>query len=90
MVLQVECANVIAIKAAIERTGANALDLYAAHHSNYSQDEHLCRVGFMSTREALDLVDELIDQGVSEDSVAVVHSGDDLPAWLEEETVDGY
>src|SRR5690349_12319354 len=87
--LQVEFASVVAVKAAIASTGSGALDLFAARFHNYTQDDHLCRVGFMSTREALDVADELVQGGVNEDNVAVVQSNSELPPWLEDGEVDG-
>jgi hypothetical protein len=51
---------------------------------NFTEDEHLVRVGFMSAAEANDLVGTLDAAGVREDEVAIVLSHDPrVPAWLE-------
>ncbi|WP_426573815.1 hypothetical protein [Aquihabitans sp. McL0605] len=83
MALQVEFANVIARLRSVERRVAGGLDAYAARHANYTHDDHLCRVGFMSTSEAAGLRDELASSGLGADEVTIVESTSGLPSWLE-------
>ncbi|MBE1533046.1 hypothetical protein [Actinomadura algeriensis] len=80
MALGIEFANVVGRVSGLERD----IDEFAAVQHNYIEDSHLFRVGFMSTGEALGLLDTL-----PEGSAALVTSDGPLPDWLRRGEVDG-
>ncbi|QFG22390.1 hypothetical protein [Actinomadura sp. WMMB 499] len=84
MALGIEFANVVGRVAEMERAITGELDEFAGARHNYIEDSHLFRVGFMSTREALDLVGELPDG-----TAALVTSGGPVPDWLRRGEIDG-
>jgi hypothetical protein len=94
----IEFVNVIIRKSAVERCFPGGVDGFVRQDlSNLTEDDHLIRVGFMSTAEALDFVSELDAVGLryrgpeAGSDVAVV-VGDDsaLPPWLSVGDVGGY
>lgn len=72
-----------------DRAVPGGLDAFAPEQPNYIEDRHLLRVGFMSTREALDLIEELRSLGLADDAVAFVCTGEPLPGWLRAGVVEG-
>lgn len=87
MAVEIEFANVVIRKAALAANYPGGLDAFAATDlPNYIEDEHLVRVGFMSTREADSLAESLTEHGLSYDAsnqadVAIVQH-DSCPCWL--------
>ncbi len=94
MAIEIEFVNVIVRKSAIERCFPGGLDAFVRQDiPNYLEDEHILRVGFMSTREAEELAEKLVSTGVKFDStrdseIAIVLT-DSVPVWLECGNVDG-
>jgi hypothetical protein len=89
MAVGMEFVNVIVRKSAVEAKYTGGLDGFVRRElPNYLEDEHILRVGFMSTGEAYAFLEELRRAGLwySDDSssdVAVVTWGDAAtPAWL--------
>lgn len=65
MAVAIEFVNVIICKAAAEKKYPGGLDALAhLDLANYLEDEHLVRVGFMSSREAFGFVNELAAAGL--------------------------
>jgi hypothetical protein len=87
--LGVEFASVIARTADADRALPGGLDEFAPTQPNYIEDDHLFRVGFMSTIEATDLVDHLLRLGLPDETVAVVQMDRLLPGWLQRGVIDG-
>ena len=87
MAVEIEFANVIIRKAALEAKYPGGLEAFVATDlPNYTEDLHLARIGFMSTTEALDLADDLRQRGLTFDDtkhseVAIVQH-ESCPAWL--------
>ena len=79
MALAIEFANVIARKGPVAAVWPGGLDALAADHPSFIEDATLVRVGFMDTREADALVEQL---GVGIDAVAVVQRHVTPPEWL--------
>ncbi|NOU29755.1 MAG: hypothetical protein HOO96_17760 [Polyangiaceae bacterium] len=94
MAVVLEFANVVVRKAQLEAHVAGGVDLVlASQPPNFSEDEHLVRVGFMSTAEAVALVDYLVRAGLPQtavpETVAIVQLADQpYPTWLEVGPVD--
>ena len=90
MAVAIEFVNVIIRKAAVERCFPGGLDGFAREDlNNLTEDDHLLRVGFMATDEALRFVSELEAVGLrylgpeAGSDVAVVVWDDSLvPPWL--------
>ena len=85
--VEVEFANVIIRKSALDAKYPGGLDAFAVTElPNYIEDDNLVRVGFMSTGEAFDLADGLTHHGLSFDDttqsdIAVVQHNS-CPDWL--------
>ena len=93
MAVEIEFANVIIRKPALEAKYPGGLDGFAASDlPNYIEDDNLVRVGFMSTGEALDLADNLSRHGLAFDETAqsdfAVVQHDSYPDWLTIGAVD--
>jgi len=81
---------VIVRKSALERSHADGVDGFVQRAiPNFVEDEHLIRVGFMSTGEALELIEALRVIALGDDDVALVQ-GDTAPAWIEVGTVEDH
>ena len=66
MAIPIEFVNVIVRKSAAEKKYSGGLDgLARSDLANYLEDEHLVRVGFMSTREAFCFAEQLEAAGRS-------------------------
>ena len=97
MALVTEFVNVIVRKSAVETRFPGGLDAFARQDlPNLAEDDHLLRVGFMSTRDALSFVSRLKIAGLrptdaGPDSDVAVLSGDDhpVPPWLSVGRVGG-
>src|ERR1044072_734135 len=90
MAIALEFVSVVIKKSSLEKQypgGVNALvrlDL-----PNFTEDENLVRVGFMSTQEAYNLTDALLDRSVDlAQGPAVIYSGSDTPEWLATGIID--
>ena len=87
MAVEIEFANVIIRKAAMEKKYPGGLDAFAATElPNYIEDDNLARVGFMSSGAAQKLVVSLTQLGLISDNtpqseVAIVER-DRCPDWL--------
>lgn len=87
MAVEVEFANVIIRKTALDTKYPGGLDAFAMTElPNYIEDDHLVRVGFMSTGAAYDLAGGLAQHGLSFDDskqseIAVVQLNS-CPDWL--------
>ncbi|TWU11915.1 hypothetical protein CA54_07270 [Symmachiella macrocystis] len=87
MAVEIEFANVIIRKSAIEAKYPGGLDGFAESDlPNYIEDDTLVRVGFMSTGEAHNLAGHLSQHGLTlnetaQSDVAVVQV-DSIPDWL--------
>lgn len=80
MAVEIEFVSVIVLKSWISANYPGGLDAYAGDSpTQYLEDEHITRVGFMSTREAEDFYDSL---GVDPSNGAILYRGDDVPEWL--------
>lgn len=94
MAVVLEFANVLIRKAQLEAHLPGGVDLVlASQPPNFTEDEHLVRVGFMSTAEAVALVDRLVRAGLPEsavpETVSVVQFAElPYPSWLEVGPVD--
>ena len=75
MALGVEFASVVVQVAQADRTLPGGLNEFAPTQHNYIEDEHLFRVGFMSTGEAGALVDHLLSLGLPPEAVTIEHGG---------------
>jgi hypothetical protein len=65
LAVAIEFLNVIVRKSGAEKRYPGGLDRLARFDlANYLEDEHLVRIGFMSSREALDFADELEAAGL--------------------------
>ena len=87
MAVEIEFANVIVRKSALVAKYPGGLDAFAASGlPNYIEDEHLVRVGFMSSDEASDLAEGLTLHGLSfnenELSDIAIVQHDSHPDWL--------
>lgn len=97
MALAIEFINVIVRKSAVERCFPGGLDSFARQDlANLAEDDHLLRVGFMGTDDALAFVAELEAAGLryrrmeSGSDIAVVWDGSAVPSWLTVGQVGGY
>ena len=80
MAVEIEFVSVIVLKSWSSANYPGGLDAYAGDSpTQYLEDEHISRVGFMSTREAEDFYDSL---GVDPSNGAILCRGDDVPGWL--------
>lgn len=87
MAVEIEFVNVILRKSAVEAKFPGGLDGFVRQGlANYVEDEHILRVGFMSTSDAYGFVEKLHRAGLRDlDEVApdlAVISDDEVPAWL--------
>jgi hypothetical protein len=89
LAIPIEFVNVIVRKSAAEKKYSGGLDgLARSDLANYLEDEHLVRVGFMSTREAFCFAEQLEAAGLrfsedGESDIAVITWGDpETPPWL--------
>lgn len=86
MAVEIEFVNVIVRKASLAAKYPGGLDAFVSTDlPNYIEDDHLVRVGYMSTREAWDLSDRLSRYGLSCDGTQadiVVVQRDASPGWL--------
>jgi hypothetical protein len=92
LAIALEFVNVIARKSAVEAKYAGGLDAFARQElANYMEDEHLLRVGFMSTSEAFAFVGELQAAGLrySEDMAVITGDTSEVPSWLTVEECEG-
>ena len=78
----------VAVKSAIERIYPHGLDGFAVAQPNYVEDDHLLRVGFMSTAEAADLLKKLQQLDKAALAALIVRPGQ-IPTWLETGVVEG-
>lgn len=98
LAIAIEFVNVIVRKSAVDRSFAGGLDAFARQDlANLTEDDHLLRVGFMSTADALDFVSELKAAGLrhlgpeADSDIAVVTGNDSaLPSWLSVGSVNGH
>jgi hypothetical protein len=98
MAIALEFVTVIVRKAAIERVFSGGLDGFARQDlTNLAEDEHLMRVGFMSTSEALEFVTQLEAAGLTyrgqeddSDIAVIVGSDGPMPPWLSAGAIDGH
>ncbi len=94
MAVVLEFANVVVRKAQLESHAPDGVELVlASQPPNFTEDEHLVRVGFMSTADAVALVDYLVRAGLPEsavpEKVAIVQFAElPYPSWLEVGPVD--
>jgi hypothetical protein len=97
MAVLLEFSNVIALRDALETRISGGLDRVASLDlPNWAEDDHLVRIGFMSTAESLKLVTELSNRGIScagapDDGVIAIVELAHLvtPTWLNVGTIDG-
>jgi hypothetical protein len=84
MAVALEYANVIIKKAALQEQYAGGVDAVARLEiPNFVEDEHLVRIGYMSTGEALGLADRLHEGGLdTRNALAIVESDGEVPEWL--------
>ena len=86
MAVEIEFVNVIIRKSALGVKYPGGLDAFATTDlPNYIEDDHLVRIGFMSTAEACELAEALMQHGLSFDNteqsdIAIVQQN--CPAWL--------
>jgi hypothetical protein len=98
MAVAIEFVNVIVRKSAVERSFPGSLHAFAHQDlSNLTQDNHLLRVGFMSTNDAFGFVSELEAVGLrylgleaDSDIAVVVGSDSAAPPWLAVGSVNGH
>jgi hypothetical protein len=94
MAVGIEFANVILRKSAMEQHVAGGVDAIAQLSlPNFAEDEHLVRIGFMSTVEAIALMQQIEDFAAPPvapgEAVTIVQWGDlPYPAWLTVGVVD--
>src|SRR5690242_14912761 len=94
MAVGIEFANVILRKSAMEEHVPGGVDTIAQLSlPNFAEDEHLVRIGFMSTAEAIALMQQIEDLAatpiVPGKAVAIVQWEDlPYPAWLTVGVVD--
>jgi hypothetical protein len=80
---------VIVRKRALDSSYPGGIDAFVRTPlANFVEDEHLVRVGFMSTGEASDLVEQLRANGLTSEDAAIVQ-GDAAPSWITVEPIDG-
>ncbi len=96
LAVAIEFVNVIVRKSTAQQRYPGGLDgLARLELANYLEDEHLVRVGFMSSREALDFADELEAAGLRysddhESDIAVIPwAKGATPPWLSVGVCDG-
>src|SRR5262249_23102119 len=85
LAIALEFVNVIARKSAVEEKYAGGLDAFARQElANYMEDEHLVRVGFVSTGDAFAFVEELRAAGLlySDDVAVITGTTSEAPSWL--------
>jgi hypothetical protein len=87
LAIALEFINVIVRKSAIEAKYPGGVDGFVRQDfANYLEDEHILRVGFMSTSEATRFVEELLGAGLrhSDDAASdlAVITWDTAPSWL--------
>jgi hypothetical protein len=95
LAVAIEFVSVIIRKPAVERYFPGGLDGFARQDlANLTEDDHLLRVGFMSTADALAFVSELEAVGLRgsclADLAVIVGSDSGAPPWLSVGTVNGY
>jgi hypothetical protein len=98
LAVAIEFVNMIVRKSAIERCFPGGLDGFARQDlGNLTEDDHLLRVGFMSTRDAVGFVSELEAAGLrylglepDSDIAVVVGTDGTTPPWLCVGAVNGY
>lgn len=96
MAVAIEFLSVIVRKAAAEEKYPGGLDGFARLDlGNYLEDEHLVRIGFMSSRDAWAFADELQSAGLRcsndrESDIAVIsRPNGPTPPWLSVGTCEG-
>jgi hypothetical protein len=96
LAVAIEFVNVIVRKSAAEKRYPGGLDgLARSDLANYLEEEHLVRVGFMSTREAFGFAEQLETAGLrfsddGESDIAVITWGEAvMPPWLSLGECDG-
>src|SRR5262245_3429640 len=89
LAVAIEFVNVIIRKSAVAQKYPGGLDgLAQLDLANYLEDDHLVRIGFMSTHEAIAFAERIEAAGPgfsmgSESDIAVITSFDEVtPAWL--------
>lgn len=89
--IALEFANVIIRKSMLDREHPDGIEaMLCLDLPNFVEDQHLLRVGYMSTREAVDLINTLSASGVDTASyAALITSESDLPGWLTAGIIDG-
>lgn len=95
MAVFLEFVNVIVQKAAVARDFPGGLDGFAQQKlANLTEDEYLFRVGFMSTSEALEFVEQLESAGLKSTEttspIAVIDNEERRVPWLTIGECDGY
>lgn len=79
--LEIEFVNVIVLKEWIESSYPGGMDAYVRNAPTQClEDEHLTRVGFMSTYEAEDW---FLESGLDPASSVILCSNDEPPEWLQ-------
>jgi len=92
----IEFVSVIIHKTAVETRFPGGLDAFARQDlPNFTEDEHILRVGFMSTSDALDFAETIAslglrDFGNTDDSDVAILAGSEskIPEWLTIGVVD--
>jgi hypothetical protein len=100
LAVPIEFANVIVRKAAVERIFSGGLDAFARQdmiNNTFSEDDHLLRVSFMSTGEALAFASIIEAAGLrflgpeAESDIACFDGRRDaIPIWLSVGSIDGH
>jgi hypothetical protein len=92
----IEFVNVIVRKSAVERKYPGGLDGFVRQDlANYVEDEHILRVGFMSTRDALGFAETLEQVGLhhsndpSSEVGVVIWDDPATPSWLAVGVLEG-
>lgn len=96
MAIAIEFVNVIARKSAIEQKYPGGLDDFAQLYlPNHLEDEHLVRIGFMSTQAAFNLAEQLESAGLhcssdgDSDVAVITNDGEVTQPWLSVGECDG-
>ena len=88
MAVEIEFVNVIIRKTALEEKYKNGLDGFLSLSlPNYIQDDQIVRVGYMSTKEAVNLMDDLHEHGLTSDDFACLTKS--CPEWLSVGKIEG-
>jgi hypothetical protein len=98
LALPIEFVNVIVRKPAVDRCFPGGVDGFVRQDlANFTEDEYLLRVGFMSTAEASEFVSELEARGLrylgleADSDIAVVIGSDSAtPPWLSVGSIGGH